>query len=66
MDTPTKALIETIGNAGFAVQVGGSDGRHVIEAIREMTGERFVVRGDDLYRVAVELSQQAGIDLEDG
>lgn len=66
MDTVTKALIETIGDAGFTVQVGASEGQHVIEAIRETSGERFVVRGNDLYRVAVELAQQAGIDLEDG
>lgn len=62
MDPVTKALIETIGDAGYVVQVGASDGQHVIEAIREGTGERFVVRGDDLYRVAVELAEQAGID----
>lgn len=66
MDAVTKALIETIGDAGFAVQVCASEGQHVIEAVREETGERFVIRGTDLYRASVELAQQAGIELEDG
>lgn len=66
MNAVTQSLIETIGDAGFAVQIGGSGGQHVIEAVRETSGETFVVRGEDLYRVAVELAEQVGIDLEDG
>ena len=66
MDAPTKALIETIGDSGFTVQLGASMGQHVIEAVNQRTGEAFVVRGDDLYLAVVELAQQVGIELEDG
>ncbi len=34
--------------------------------MNEETDETFVVRGDDLYDVVVELAQQCGIELEDG
>ena len=42
----TKAVIETIGAAGFTVQLYGKDGQNVVEAVNEATGETFVVRGD--------------------
>ena len=66
MDAVTQALIETIGAAGFAVQLSASEGRHVVQAINVQTGEQFVVRGDDLYATVVELAGQVGIELEDG
>ncbi len=66
IDATTKALIETIGAAGFDVESGTTDGLHVVKAVDRRTGERFVVRGDDLYTVVVELAQQCGIELEDG
>ncbi len=44
----TKAIIETIGAAGFTVQLHGKDGQNVVEAVNEETDETFVVRGDDL------------------
>ncbi len=66
MDAPTKALIETIGNAGFDVHIDAEDGLHVVDAIDRMTGELFIVRGDDLYRAVVELAGQCGIDVMDG
>ena len=62
----TKARIETIGDAGFDVQVGTADAPHAVEAVDRETGETFVVRGDDLYRTVVELAQQVGVELEDG
>ncbi len=62
----TKAIIETIGAAGFTVQRYGEDGQNVVEAVNEETDETFVVRGEDLYAVAVELAQQVGIEGEDG
>ncbi len=43
-----------------------SDGQNVVEAVNEETDETFVVRGEDLYLVVVELAQQCGIELEDG
>ncbi len=52
----TKANMETIGSAGFTVQLYGQDGRNVVEAVNEETDETFVVRGDDLYAVVVELA----------
>ncbi len=45
MDADTKAVIETIGAAGFTVQLYGQDGQNVVEAVNEETG---VVRGTDL------------------
>ncbi len=35
-----------------------SDGQNVVEAVNEETDETFVVRGDNLYLVVVELAQQ--------
>ena len=49
MNAVTKAIIETIGGAGFTVQMYGKDGQNVVEAVNEETSETFVVRGDDLY-----------------
>ena len=66
MNAVTKAIIETIGAAGFTVQLYGQDGQNVVEAVNEKTDETFVVRGEDLYEVVVELAQQCGIELEDG
>lgn len=66
MDAPTKALIETIGSAGFDVQLRTESDLHVVEASDRRTRETFVVTGDDLYPAVVELAQQVGIELEDG
>ena len=67
MDSTTKALIETIGNVGNAVVLSVDDNdRQVVEATDEHTGGCFVIRGDDLYTVAVEHAEQVGIELEDG
>ena len=60
MDATSKALIETIGNVGYIVVLSVDDaGRHIIEATDDQAGECFVVRGDDLYTVAVEVAEQA-------
>ena len=66
MDPVTKSVIETIGDAGFAVMLSHVNGLHVIEATAQDTGELFVVTGDDLYATAIELAEQVGIELEDG
>lgn len=67
MDAPTKAIVETVGNAGYGVMVGAtSDGNSVIEATDEKSGEHFVVRAATLYKAVVELAEQIGIELEDG
>ena len=42
------------------------DAMPVVVAIDERTGERFVVRGDDVYETVVEVAVQVGIELEDG
>lgn len=66
IDPPTKATIATIRAAGSDVQVNTANGCHVVEAVDRETGETFAVRGDDLYRTVVELTQQVGVELEDG
>ena len=65
MDTVTKSVIETIGDAGYAVIVNAADGHPVVTAIDEKTGELFIVRGDNLYAAVVELAQQLGFGLDD-
>ncbi len=66
LDAVTKPTVETIGAAGVTVELYGQDGQNVVEAVNEKTVETFVVRGDDLYLVLVELAQQCGIKPEDG
>ena len=66
MDPVTKVVVETIGDAGYRVDIGADGhGTNVVTAVAA-DGERFVVRGPDLYLMVVELAQQVGIDLEDG
>lgn len=65
MDARTEVLIETIGEAGFVVQNGVSHGQHVVEAVSERTGERFVVRAPRLCDAAVQIARQVGIEAED-
>ena len=38
----------------------------LVEVVNGETDETFVVRGEDLYTVVLELAQQCGIELEDG
>ena len=64
-DAVTKAIIETIGAAGFTAELGVEGGREVVTAVSEESGEAFVVRGDDLYETVVELAQQVGVALEE-
>ena len=67
MDAPTKAIIESIDGCGYTVMMGAdSDRNSVVEATDTKTGERYIVRADDLYTAVVELAQQVGIELEDG
>ncbi len=66
MNAVAKAVIETIGDAGFVVEIGYTVGQPVVVAVNENTGERFVVRGEDLYEAVVELAEQVGIKLDDG
>ena len=66
MDVVTKAVIETIGGAGFVVMLSHVNGFHVIEATAQDTGALFVVTGADLRTTAIELAEQVGIELEDG
>jgi len=57
MDATTKAIIETITDAGYSVMTGAdSDGNSVAEATSEQTGERFVVWADDFYAAVVDPS----------
>ena len=63
-DGVSKAVLETIGFAGFTVHVSANN----VTAINQKTGERFIVRfdADHFYDAVVALAQQVGIDLEDG
>ncbi len=67
MDPVTKVLVETVGDAGYRVDIAGDgQGEYVVTAVAHRGGERFVVRGVDLYEAVVELAGQIGIELEDG
>ena len=55
-------IIEMIGELGYVVSVGSM----VVEAVHEETGEKFMVRGRNIYEAVCELAWQVGIDLEDG
>ena len=65
MDATTKTLIETIGDAGFNVQLRTHNGLRVVEPTNRRTRETFVETGDDLYTVGVELAGQVGVDVLD-
>ena len=65
MDTVTQSLIETIGNAGYDIQIGSEKGCHIIETVDQESGERFIIRSSDLYEGAIELAQQIGFELEE-
>ena len=60
----STAILESIGHAGYVVVTGADDGQHLVEAIDQETGERFIVRGPKLYEATMELAQQVGIELE--
>ena len=66
MDATTKAVIETISDAGYGVLYGADPSGHlIVEAIDLDTTETFIVSGADLYEVVIELAKQVGINLED-
>ena len=63
----TKATIEVIGGAGFVVSImGDGNGNHVVEAVNDKTGERFLVRSENIDDAVIELAEQVGIELRDG
>ena len=67
MDATTKAIAESISDAGYGVLFGADkDGNLIVKAIQLETGETFIVSGEDLYEVVIELAEQVGIELEDG
>ena len=51
-------MVQLIGDNGYRVEIGYTDALPVVVAVDERTGERFVVRCDDLYETVVELAQQ--------
>ena len=67
MNATTKAVAELISDAGYGVLFGADkDGILIVKAIDLETGETFIVSGEDLYEVVIELAEQVGIELEDG
>mgnify|MGYP006908235693 CR=1 FL=1 len=61
-DPTTRAVLKVIADAGFNLDIGETQ----ITATSQETGERFIVKGNDHYSLALELACQVGIDLEDG
>lgn len=63
MDSVSKATLETIGSAGFTVNIHANN----LAATNQETNERFIVNYDEnFYDAVVELAQQIGLELEDG
>lgn len=65
LDTATRAVLETIQAAGYAVTVKPNQ----VAAIDNKTAETFIVRFDNPHRIydaTMELAQRVGIDLMDG
>ena len=61
MDSVTQALIETIGAAGYIVNIDAAgSGTMAVTAISEETGERWVVRDADLYSTVVQVAESIG------
>lgn len=62
----TKATVEVIGGARFVVSLmGDGQGNHVAEAVNDKTGERFVVRSENIDDAVIELAERVGIELRD-
>ncbi len=61
LDSLTRVLLEHIGELGYIVGVALCDG-HVVTATAP-DGERWTVRGPDLYKAVCELAVQVGAEL---
>lgn len=63
MDYLSRILLETIGGAGYVVNVEAD----TITAIDDETGERFIVRHkpENLYDACIEFAIMVGFDLEE-
>ena len=62
MDNQSKAILETIGNAGYVITVGAND------LTAQDDTHRYIIRYqnyDDLYQACVTLAVQAGVDLDE-
>ncbi len=58
----TQSVIDLISQRGYAVTLG----RAVVVAVHLENGERFMVRGGNLYGAVCELAGQVGVELGDG
>ena len=63
-----RALLEAIGDLGYAVEVTGGDGRLILTATDRRTGEVYRIRSTvgDAYAAAAELAEQTCLAPEDG
>lgn len=64
MDAVTKAVIETIKAAGFAVPVQRGVPGWRMTALKRFTNEALLVSGGDENEAACELANRVGIELE--
>jgi hypothetical protein len=60
-----KAILESIGDAGFEVEVGVSGGPRVVEARSHGTGDVFIVRGRDFFTMVCDLAERCGVEPDD-
>ena len=66
-----RIMMEHIASLGYDVSIEEKDGRLVLRADSQETGDTYQVRADaktkhDKYLAACELAEMVGIDLMDG
>ncbi len=64
--TDLNVVGPTFLSGGASPVAGNTPLRHVVTAINERTGERFIVRGNDLYETVAEVAEQVSIEQDGG
>ena len=65
LDPPTRAVLAVLADGGYVVGVG-RDGDAAVVTATDPAGERWTVRGPDVYAALCELAGQVGFELGDG
>ena len=70
MDAPTRAILEKMRAAGWAVEVNEGPSDPAVTATKGQPGtpewRQVVYKGPDLYNIAWCAARACGIELEDG
>ena len=66
MNPTADGILWLIGQNNRSVTHRQEGDIHILSAIHQKTGERFIVRAAEYYDAVVQLAQQVGIDMGDG